>query len=95
MILHDKTNKEDREQGALSAICGIRIESVELGGNDVDELLRLSPEDLRMWLVSVSHRFRRFELRPKLWSSVPMYPVEDMTDKEFRRLHECNLRIPD
>jgi len=90
MILHDKTNKEDREQGPLSAICGIRIESVELGGNDVDELLKLSPENLRMWLVSVSHRFRRFELDPKIWHSRPEYPLADMTESEFKRLYECN-----
>lgn len=59
-------NKKDgtmREQRVDSALCGVRIDSVEFDKEDIKILLNLRPEHLTKALTMISMRFRPMPLK--------------------------------
>jgi len=88
MILHDLKHNEARIQSVLNAICGIRIDSVELDRVDVNELLELPPENLRLWLENISRRFRL------VWDEIKPEDVDkaNISADEFNKQYLCNWK---
>lgn len=101
MILHDRKN-EDREQDPRGAVCGIKIDSIELFKGDVDKLLRLKPEQLKDWLIRLSMRYRprpepasaALQIKPFDWVNISELAKKrmkesEMNEQEFKNQFMC------